>query len=58
MVTWIMLRTCEGKLALFANKFEFPTGVNLHKCLKQIKFLLSFHKCAPISELPFLKKEV
>ena len=35
-----MLHMCEGKQAVFLNKFKFVTAVNLNKCLQQIKFPL------------------
>ena len=36
---------------MFQNHFKFLHGVDLNKCLTQIKLPISLHTCAPTSEL-------
>ena len=46
-------RTCEEKKVFFLNKSKFDAAVDLNKCLKQIKLIITLYICAPISELPY-----
>ena len=59
MVTQKKLRTLKRKQVYnFFNNFKLPTVVDFKKCLKQIKFPISIHKFAPISELPLYKSNM
>ena len=52
MVTQNMLRTHEGIENFGFLKIRFVSGLDLIKCLKQIKLQRLLIPCAPISELP------
>ena len=56
MVTQNRLRTCEGKQVFSEKTIHFVTGLDLIKCLKQIKLRRLLLVCKLISELPSIYK--
>ena len=58
MVTQDTLHVCKRKLDVSEIELRFATYIAINKCFEQIELPISFHTCAPISELPYNRSTI